>query len=861
MVKLLRILAALAASTLAIADDSSRTPPTLRLGDAAAPISYEAHLAIDPREAEFTGEVRIALRFDRATPVLWLNATNLRIESVEFRQGARAIAVEVIPAAEDFVGFEAKGEPFAPGEAAATIRYQGTFDLRGAEGLFRQQERGESYVISQFEETSARRAFPCFDEPGWKTPWQSNTPQTGLSPLSGRPGWRRHEFKRTPPLPSYLVAMAVGPFDVVDGGTAGINKTPIRYFAPKGRGAEMRYAREATPRLIEILEDYFGTPYPFEKLDSVSIPQVNFGAMENVGMITYASTLLLATPHEETARFQRSYASVAAHEIAHMWFGNLVTLAWWDDTWLNESFASWMQEKALGRYRPDWDDGSQNNMARASAITADRLASARVINNPVLTKDDIDGAFDSITYSKGSQVLAMFEAWFTPQRFREGVQLFLKRHAWGTATSPDFFRALGEASGREERALQIFNAFVSQPGVPLIDAKLDCGAGAPSLEVSQRRLRPAGSTAAEMRWVTPACFHYAVKGREETQCAEVANGAQRIVLAQASQCPDWIVGNALGAGHYVVRYDAALAKRLAGQTGNIPGPEVLALVTNATLLSTAGLMPLEEALAVADAALGHASPAVQQSAVLLLKELRDEWLDARQSRLKRELAERRIEPLARKLGWRASAGDSVSMSTLRAALLPFAAERERGTANRAAARELAMQWLADRESVPANLAAPVLDTAGRFADEAIYAKLQAAAIASHDRRERNNLLHALAKARDPKLRERALSLSLDQGLSATDALNLLEDALRDDANRWAAFEFVRAHFDALVAKLPQDKPGALQTPMGRFCTKKEREAFVDFFQGRAARFLGGQRRYDQALESIELCIAARAGLP
>jgi alanyl aminopeptidase len=281
--------AALAATSVV---QAAPQPPAFRLGDVATPLEYDATLAIDPRQPQFSGEVRIALRVNRATPVLWLNATDLTIESAEFEQGRHKIPVTVVPGGEDFVGFEAHGADFQPGIALATIRYRGPLEPVSTRGLFRQQDRGEWYVISQFEAISARRAFPCFDEPGWKTPWRvtidapasdvavSNTPETRAAAAPGRSGWTRHEFAQTKPLPAYLVAMAIGPFEVVDGGTAGAKKTRLRYLTQRGRAEEANWAREVTPKLLELLEDYFGMPYPFDKLDSVSIPQTTgFGAM------------------------------------------------------------------------------------------------------------------------------------------------------------------------------------------------------------------------------------------------------------------------------------------------------------------------------------------------------------------------------------------------------------------------------------------------------------------------------------------------------------------------------------------------------------------------------------------------------
>ena len=567
------------ASTLCLADD--RTPPRLRLDDRATPLAYTWRVAIDPGEPRFEGEVRITLRIHRATPVVWMNATRLDIDAAEFRQGERIVTVRTLAGGEDFVGFEAEGEPFAEGDAVATIRYRGPIDPLATRGLFRQQEGGDWYVVSQFEALSARRAVPCFDEPGWKTPWRltidapsanqvvSNTPEETAAGAPARQGWRRHAFAASNPLPTYLVALGVGPFDIVEGGSAGMKPTRLRYFAPKGRGSEMRWAREVTPPLLEILERYFGSEYPYQKLDIVTIPQtVNFGAMENAGMITYAAQLVLAKPHEESVVQRRRFASVNAHEMAHQWFGNLVTPAWWDDIWLNEAFATWMAAKTIREYRPQWEAGWSPAYARRHALEADRLASARRVHNPVVVKNDVEGAFDDITYQKGSEVLAMFEAWLGTERFRDGVRAYLKQYAWGNATSEDFFRAIGAASGRTGEALAAFKAFVDQAGAPLIDLSLECS-GAPALALSQQRFRPAGSAAADAQWMTPACFRYPMNGKVAQQCAEVRNGSQEIALSEAAECPAWAMGNAQGAGHYVTRYDADSLKRLVRSASTI----------------------------------------------------------------------------------------------------------------------------------------------------------------------------------------------------------------------------------------------------------------------------------------------------
>ncbi len=865
-------LLALLASTALFAADPA--PPAFRLGDAAAPIDYDAHLAIDPGSSGFNGVIRIRMRVTGATPVLWLNAAGLGIDEAQFAQGARAIDVRVVPGGEDFVGFEARGEPFAAGEALATIRYHGPVDALATRGLFRQKEGGEWYVFSQLEAISARRAFPCFDEPQWKTPWRltvdapasdkvtSNTPEEAASDVAERPAWRRHVFAPTRPLPSYLVALAVGPFDIVDGGKGGAGPTPLRYVVPKGRASDVRVAREITPRLVGILEEYFGTPFPFPKLDTVAIPAtVNFGAMENAGMITYTSSLLVARPFEESLGFRRRYASVAAHEMAHQWFGDLVTLAWWDDAWLNEAFATWMANKALDGYEPDWNRGWWRGYRRRRALEADRLASARRVRNPVLAKTDIWGAFDHITYDKGGEVLSMFEAWLGPERFRKGVRDYLAGHAEGNATSRDFFAALGEASKHPREALAAFGAFIEQPGAPQLDVALRCEVDAASIEVDQHRFRPVGSSAPDSRWTTPACFRYRADGGVHEQCFEISNGPHRFALAGAKTCPDWIVGNADGVGDYLPRYDPVLLGRIGQHLSEVPEAEAVAFAGDAALLARTGLLPLDAALDLAGPLLRHPSAGVKQGGVALLDRLRDEWLSPPLLAAKREVIEREVLPLARRVGWVERERDAQDLRELRVALLPYATRHEDRDTLKMHARELALRWLVKRDSVAATMVEPVLETAGRFADAAIYERLEAAMTGARDRRERAQLQQALARVRDPRLRDRALALALDDRLDGRDALDLLEHALEDDANRAAAFDFVRGHFDALVAKLPPETPGQLATPLGELCTSAERDAFAAFFRERSPRFLGGPKRYAEALESIDQCIVARGQTP
>jgi alanyl aminopeptidase len=860
------------AAAIAATGRDPGSPPSFRLPDTAVPERYDVRLAIDPRETGFAGEIAIEATFRRAADVVWLNATALAIERVEARQGEREVKVEVVPGGEDFVGLRGR---FGAGRARLTIAYRGKLDALLVEGIFRQQERGEWYVLSQFQAIGARRAFPCFDEPQWKTPWRltidapasevvvSNTPEMEAAPIEDRRGWTRHRFAETRPLPSYLVALAVGPFEVVDGGVAGKKRTALRYLTPKGRGAEARYAKEVTPRLLELLEDYFGTPYPFEKLDSITIPQlVTFGAMENVGLITYGAHFMLARPHEETARFKEIYASLAAHEIAHMWFGNLVTLRWWDDTWLNEAFASWIGTKVTYLLEPAWNNGGYRIQSRNSALEADRLASARRIRNPVESRNQIDDAFDDITYNKGEEVLSMFEGWLGPELFKAGVRAFLARHAWGSAGADDFFRALGEAAGDSQRVISALRGFVDQPGAPLVEAIVDCTGPAPSVVVEQRRFRPEGTTAPELAWDAPVCFRYRVGDKVLGHCAPVDAWTRRIALPGATACPSWLLGNADGAGHYVTRYWAPQLRRTAERAATVPSLEMQALASDTLLMARSGMLPRAIALVVAEAALGHPAAMVQLQGVRMLDEQPDGLLGTADRAEKARIVRERVVPRARELGWTPRAGDSNEVLTLRPELLRFAADRPEGAELRPEARALAMRWIADTKSVDATVAQAALHAAGRSADAATFERLESAALATENQRERSYLLGALVRARDPALRSRALGLALDKSagrdrIDGRAALTLLTRALGDEETRPFAYGYVRANVDAIEAKLPKDTMPYLFGPMGRLCTGMLRDDFDATFRARASRYMTGELRFAQALESIDLCVSAR----
>lgn len=364
-------------------------PPELKLPDTVVPVRYEVQLTLDPDADEYSGTIGIEVRIAAPTDLVWINASRLQIldaRAVGDPAKADGIRAEVLDGGEDFVGLQF-ATPLPAGAARLTLRFKGKYSTSEVAGLFKQKEAGDWYVLTQMEPLYARRAFPCFDEPRLWASWHivltvpehqrafANMPVE--TERIAKPGWREVSFKESPPIASYLVAIAVGPWEVLDGGTAGRNATPLRYIVPKGRAAEAACAASITPQIIERLEAYFGQPYPFAKLDSIAMPNsgLSFGAMGNVGRISYDQSLLLAKPDATTTRFQQNYVASSAHAISHQWFGNLVTPVWRNDIWPNESFATWLETKITAEVKPEWRWEFRHLGGRHYAIASDRLRS------------------------------------------------------------------------------------------------------------------------------------------------------------------------------------------------------------------------------------------------------------------------------------------------------------------------------------------------------------------------------------------------------------------------------------------------------------------------------------------------------
>jgi alanyl aminopeptidase len=867
----MRLLALLATCSLATAVAAPNAdPPKLRVSDNVQPVRYAVDLTVVPDRDTFRGAVDINIDIRSATPVIWLNASDLEIQDASFRaESGVSSKAEMLPGGKDFAGFSFD-HPVS-GHGVLHISYQGKIGRNSSAGLFQMKEADRWYVYSQFEPTDARRAFPCFDEPSFKVPWQltlhvrkddvalANTPE--LSQAVEPDGMKAVKFKESKPLPSYLVALAVGHFDVVDAGKVG--KTPLRVITPSGKGANAKYAVEAIPQLLKLLEDYFGIPYPYEKLDSIAMPISNF-AMENAGLITYGETTLLAKPEEDTINRQRGCAIVTAHEMAHQWFGDLVTTAWWDDIWLNEAFATWMENKIVSEWKPEWHIDVTVVNDRLFAMREDSLVATRKIRQPIESNNDIANAFDGITYQKGAAVIQMFETWIGQDKFRKGIQIYLKQHAWGIATARDFEAGISSAAGHD--IAPAFDSFLNQAGVPEISVALDCTAK-PMLELSQKRLLPIGSQGSlQQSWQIPVCVAYESDGVTHHQCELLSDPRSRMVLASAKSCPVWMEPNDGEGGYYQVNYrNGLLDKVMAGQGSHLSLAERVGVLGNVESLVNSGDLSPRVALALVpefsqDPNRQIVSAVAGIAGVLKGNTVPDELRQKGAAFVRQVFSNRAVE-----LGWIGNPGETQDTRLLRQQLLPFVAGVGEHKELIAQADRLARKWLSDRSAIPPDMISPVLHVAAEFGNRDLFDRLHEAAVKEKNQHQRERLINALGAFRDPEIARTAMALVLTKEFDPRESFfSLLFGPLGYPETRELPFQFVQQNIDKLLTLVPrevgEDYAAFFPFAGGGFCDASHRAGVQTFFEDRVKAFTGGPRNLAQVLEQIDLCIARRQAL-
>ena len=781
-----------------------------RLPETATPERYVIRLTPDLIHFTFTGEETVTITAHEATRTLVLNACELTIQQVALAdetgasQAGRATLDE--PNERAVLEFP---QLISPGRYALRITFAGILNdkLRGFYRSTYKDGSGQDVILAstQFESTDARRAFPCWDEPAAKAVFQatlvideeltaiSNTAVVSEDPLPGT-GKKAVVFADTIKMSTYLVAFIVGEFEASE--AVHIDGKPLRVWAVPGKQHLTAFGRAIGAASLQFFSDYYGRPYPGDKLDLIAIPDFAAGAMENLGAITFRETALLIDEQTAARSELERVADVVSHENAHMWFGDLVTMRWWNGLWLNEAFATFMEMMAVDAWKPEWQRWTSFAVSRAAALQVDGLHSSRPIEFPVEHPDEAQGMFDILTYEKGAAVLRMLEQYLGPPAFQKGISHYLGKHEYDNAETTDLWDALEEATQQPVRSMM--DSWVFQAGYPLISVAVDGS----DLVLSQQPfhyVQNGNRQAEDKRWQTPVFIKTKRAAETETQTALLTTDELRLPL---SERPDWAVVNAGGHGFYRVRYAPDLLGQLTADVHTQLSPiERFNLINDTWATAQAGLTPLSaylDLLPVFREESDHNVWAtILGSCHYLYRLLGPEQRPALQRHV-REL----LTPLTQQLGWAPQAEEDALISQLRGELLGALGTLGDDTTTQAQARTLYTQYRAERNAVDRNLVPALVSILAYTGDAAVYDEFRQVSQNAATPQEEQRYQFALASFRQPDLFIRTLDMTLNGEVRTQNAPYLMRSLLMNTEGRELAWRFLQERWDDILEKWP-----------------------------------------------------------
>ena len=815
--------------------------PEYRLPAGVEPVSQVIELTLDPSREDFSGTTSIELVIDAETDRIAINQVGLVLTRIELASGRERRDLQATEGDWER-SWLADGKPIAPGEYTLKIGFSGKHATDSL-GMYRATFEGHDYIFTQMESMYARRAFPAFDEPSFKIPFRlvidapgeltvvANTPVEAVEKRGDR---QRVTFMQTPPLPTYLIAYAVGPLDraAIEG-----LSIPAHVYVPRGHADRLGFVLRETPRIFAALEGYFGSDYPFRKLDFVAVPEFAFGAMENPGLIAYRTDILLVGD-DVSGRQAVNVLNTIAHEIAHIWYGDVVTMAWWDDLWLNEAFATWMAKTILEAEYPQYE--TDLNLPQARAFSQDELTTSRAIRGEVRNNDEIFASV-GMHYTKGATLLRMLERHVGPDVWQRAIRRYVETFAWSNATERDLWDVVSKESGLD--IAKMAGDYLNQPGF----ARVSIDA---SGKVSQERYARKGTSVADQLWRIP--LHVKYKADDEVRQTYTLLEGRTGSLDLPSNS-EWIFPDAGANGYYRWSTSRDQFYNLVDDIAALSDREKIALLDNSGALLNDGSLAMADYLYVVSRLLQDPHPLVTVPALEAVRVIGDEFVTAANRAAFATFVDRALSARYATVGIRDRTGDSEALLQMRPRLVRVLGQfgTNQGLARDAA--ELVERYFDEPASVSSALALEAMRITALHDDGDRYDQFLRTYLDTDSANQKSSILAAMYFDR-PDVVRRHLEFSLSSEVQAADSLSALRAFTYVLDDHAILYDWLDDNFERVVAKAPSYFGPTMPQRLGGSCDQHNLDLLREFFADRGEVYAASLAK---VVEAEEACIARR----
>ena len=815
-----------------------------RLPSSVTPTFQDIHLNLDPDAPHYSGSTRINVTVNTVTKRVGFYQQDLAITHAELIQNERAIALNV-EEGEYNINWGMADADIAPGKYTLVIDFEGKVNT-SSDGMYLSRFEETNYLFTQFEDMHARKAFPSFDEPAFKIAYQmtitapekqvvvSNTP---VESRDVSEGMQTVKFEKTKPMPTYLIAYTVGPFDSAE--LEGLS-VPGKIYVPKGYADKTKFVVKHTPEILATLEDFFDIKYPYKKLDFVAVPNFTHGAMENVGLITYRDSLLLLED-EPGLTERKGPLNVIAHELAHQWFGNLVTMAWWDDLWLNEAFASWAASYTMMELYPELNFADR--IVQESAFGADASPTVKPVKKVVRTQPDVmDGL--GLNYSKGESILQMIESLIGTEKFREGVRNYMNTHAWGNTVADDLWAALDGVSDINLSAMM--KAYLEQPAYPLISID-DNGT------ITQERFHYAGATVEAQTWAVPLKLTYKVNGKIKQEVVFIDKA--KTTLPQLAEA-DWVFPNDNATGYFRWAITSKQLANLLSDLNVLNNREKKNVLYNMQALLNAGKVSIDSIMPVLTALAKDNDPVVKRAAVGVLGEF-DYLINDDNRANYAALLNQEYLPLLNELTLEQTSGEAESVISLRNQLYSLLGNRANNETLIKKSELIAKQYIKDSSAVPAGIADTAIGITTKYTEDDLYDTLVAAFKEAQLPNVKRTLLYSM-RYTDEATANKMLDLALTDDITPANTLYMLVRVSRNLELKTALYKWLDKNLDALIAKMPDYHVSRMPEFVSTTCSAENLDMAKAFYTPIKDKHEGMARSFDIMLDESNQCLRLKA---